>query len=152
MTLSVSIAESTLVCFYFFFFFQAEDGIRDLTVTGVQTCALPIFRETAVFHERRGGPRQGSVLHAEPGPPARRPRSTDHGNGRPDDGRHARWVFDARTDAHGRQDRSQYELLVRDEPPADRADGARGRARRGRASSRRAVRVRVEVLRAVQEP
>src|SRR5256886_13138582 len=27
-----------------FFFFQAEDGIRDLTVTGVQTCALPILR------------------------------------------------------------------------------------------------------------
>src|SRR2546430_5526601 len=27
---------------YFLFFFQAEDGIRDLTVTGVQTCALPI--------------------------------------------------------------------------------------------------------------
>src|SRR2546430_8516824 len=27
----------------FFFVFQAEDGIRDLTVTGVQTCALPIF-------------------------------------------------------------------------------------------------------------
>src|SRR2546430_7862036 len=26
----------------FCFFFQAEDGIRDLTVTGVQTCALPI--------------------------------------------------------------------------------------------------------------
>src|SRR3989440_3946902 len=26
----------------FFFFFQAEDGIRDLIVTGVQTCALPI--------------------------------------------------------------------------------------------------------------
>src|SRR5256886_12807220 len=25
------------------FFFQAEDGIRDLTVTGVQTCALPIY-------------------------------------------------------------------------------------------------------------
>src|SRR5690349_22045297 len=29
------------LCF-FFFFFQAEDGIRDLYVTGVQTCALPI--------------------------------------------------------------------------------------------------------------
>src|SRR5256886_5009292 len=28
--------------FPFVFFFQAEDGIRDLTVTGVQTCALPI--------------------------------------------------------------------------------------------------------------
>src|SRR5207248_5706356 len=27
-----------------FFFFQAEDGIRDRTVTGVQTCALPIYR------------------------------------------------------------------------------------------------------------
>src|SRR5256886_8163514 len=30
----------------FFFFFQAEDGIRDLTVTGVQTCALPISEGT----------------------------------------------------------------------------------------------------------
>ena len=30
------------VCVFFFFFFQAEDGIRDLIVTGVQTCALPI--------------------------------------------------------------------------------------------------------------
>src|SRR5260370_22350995 len=28
---------------FFFFFFQAEDGIRDSSVTGVQTCALPIF-------------------------------------------------------------------------------------------------------------
>src|SRR5207253_8267907 len=28
---------------WFFFFFQAEDGIRDGHVTGVQTCALPIF-------------------------------------------------------------------------------------------------------------
>src|SRR5437879_8414780 len=28
--------------FFFFFFFQAEDGIRDTSVTGVQTCALPI--------------------------------------------------------------------------------------------------------------
>src|SRR5690606_40825266 len=29
---------------YFSFFFQAEDGIRDFHVTGVQTCALPILR------------------------------------------------------------------------------------------------------------
>src|SRR5437773_11283712 len=29
-------------CYYVFFFFQAEDGIRDRDVTGVQTCALPI--------------------------------------------------------------------------------------------------------------
>src|SRR5690606_40728480 len=36
---------STLIyCFLLFvFFFQAEDGIRDFHVTGVQTCALPIF-------------------------------------------------------------------------------------------------------------
>src|SRR5256885_9134045 len=34
-----------------YFFFQAEDGIRDYKVTGVQTCALPIFAqsEPAVF-------------------------------------------------------------------------------------------------------
>src|SRR5207302_7369175 len=31
--------------FLFFFFFQAEDGIRDFHVTGVQTCALPISSE-----------------------------------------------------------------------------------------------------------
>src|SRR2546426_7135383 len=29
--------------FFLFFFFQAEDGIRDYKVTGVQTCALPIY-------------------------------------------------------------------------------------------------------------
>ena len=28
-----------------FFFFQAEDGIRDVAVTGVQTCALPILKD-----------------------------------------------------------------------------------------------------------
>src|SRR5205085_4571095 len=32
----------------YFFFFQAEDGIRDLTVTGVQTCALPICMKASV--------------------------------------------------------------------------------------------------------
>src|SRR5207249_9697591 len=36
--------------FYFFFFFQAEDGIRDRNVTGVQTCALPISK-VAVMRE-----------------------------------------------------------------------------------------------------
>src|SRR5260370_17062581 len=33
------------ILFVYFFFFQAEDGIRDSSVTGVQTCALPIFPE-----------------------------------------------------------------------------------------------------------
>src|SRR4030066_549851 len=32
------------MCLFFLFFFQAEDGIRDSSVTGVQTCALPISR------------------------------------------------------------------------------------------------------------
>src|SRR2546427_8583657 len=36
----------------FFFFFQAEDGIRDLTVTGVQTCALPISTPFGVISNR----------------------------------------------------------------------------------------------------
>src|SRR5256886_15414773 len=35
-----------------FFFFQAEDGIRDLTVTGVQTCALPIFGPNYEYGKR----------------------------------------------------------------------------------------------------
>src|SRR5436305_14878463 len=35
------------ICFVFVFFFQAEDGIRDADVTGVQTCALPICRVDA---------------------------------------------------------------------------------------------------------
>src|SRR6266852_6063809 len=47
----------------FFFFFQAEDGIRDATVTGVQTCALPISH-----HQRRAG---GPIRDADgaPAPP-----------------------------------------------------------------------------------
>src|SRR2546425_6916220 len=38
--------------FFVFFFFQAEDGIRDKLVTGVQTCALPISRHRGE-HERK---------------------------------------------------------------------------------------------------
>src|SRR5690606_40088758 len=34
---------SIIISSFFFFFFQAEDGIRDFHVTGVQTCALPIY-------------------------------------------------------------------------------------------------------------
>src|SRR2546426_6010887 len=40
----------------FFFFFQAEDGIRDYKVTGVQTCALPIYViETGTNHDDNRG-------------------------------------------------------------------------------------------------
>src|SRR3712207_8403579 len=57
---------------FFFFFFQAEDGIRDIGVTGVQTCALPISS-----HGTKGA-RPGSCVAAGssrdatstyPGPP-----------------------------------------------------------------------------------
>src|SRR5687767_10087732 len=44
------------------FFFQAEDGIRDKLVTGVQTCALPISLEDEVA---RGAGREGEVLEAD---------------------------------------------------------------------------------------
>src|SRR2546427_4539885 len=55
----------------FFFFFQAEDGIRDLTVTGVQTCALPISQHHQRPGERRDAPawrppREAPQKHVEP--------------------------------------------------------------------------------------
>src|SRR6266436_8385380 len=40
---------------FFFFFFQAEDGIRDVAVTGVQTCALPIYVELGYGLRRNRG-------------------------------------------------------------------------------------------------
>src|SRR5438093_7177261 len=43
---------------FFFFFFQAEDGIRDWSVTGVQTCALPICALKEQELTARGGPPQ----------------------------------------------------------------------------------------------
>src|SRR5687768_18085304 len=43
-----------------FFFFQAEDGIRDVAVTGVQTCALPIYGPiVAWIIDDTGFPKQG---------------------------------------------------------------------------------------------
>src|SRR5256885_5765181 len=51
---------------HFFFFFQAEDGIRDYKVTGVQTCALPISRPVAAADRRRE-----RALEREPGAPDR---------------------------------------------------------------------------------
>src|SRR2546430_8775469 len=45
-----------MTCHCFSFFFQAEDGIRDLTVTGVQTCALPIFDPAQLLHTQVAKP------------------------------------------------------------------------------------------------
>src|SRR5260370_9210099 len=88
--MNIAIESHSCSCFrrlYIFFFFQAEDGIRDSSVTGVQTCALPIsvFTETR-FSEHRiaagrelarengdngnlqgAGRRTGGSAQAEPG-------------------------------------------------------------------------------------
>src|SRR5690349_23492759 len=73
-----------------FFFFQAEDGIRDLYVTGVQTCALPISEGAAGPHGRPApvadlevGPEPGHAHRADREEarrlrPDRPPRSEEH--------------------------------------------------------------------------
>src|SRR5437879_11662177 len=48
----------------FFFFFKAEDGIRDTSVTGVQTCALPI--SIAGGGKRSDGEQRGECRSSEP--------------------------------------------------------------------------------------
>src|SRR2546422_7395263 len=90
---------SSPICFYivsyvfafFFFFFQAEDGIRDVAVTGVQTCALPISRPGRV--EARSGARRlrgdrgrrGPAVDRREGPPPGRSEAqrdpADHDRG-----------------------------------------------------------------------
>src|SRR5207245_5395902 len=55
----VALTLSQFYCFIFFFF-QAEDGIRDATVTGVQTCALPISILQLLSH----GDRQSGLADA----------------------------------------------------------------------------------------
>src|SRR5207302_4113693 len=49
------------------FFFQAEDGIRDFHVTGVQTCALPISDPTTAGHEQLALPYRVDAYWAEIG-------------------------------------------------------------------------------------
>src|SRR5207302_7238941 len=48
------------------FFFQAEDGIRDFHVTGVQTCALPIWRAAGSGGHQPGGARRWIGAGAKP--------------------------------------------------------------------------------------
>src|SRR5207249_5105797 len=83
-----------------FFFFQAEDGIRDRNVTGVQTCALPISslspsvnrwpemesRAPRCLQARRKPVREGrphvARTHSQLRPPSRRSRHCPHGRKR----------------------------------------------------------------------
>src|SRR2546428_3807819 len=52
-TKTISNRRCTYTLWILFFFFQAEDGIRDLIVTGVQTCALPIYSNCRLAVEKR---------------------------------------------------------------------------------------------------
>src|SRR5258706_7505577 len=64
----------------YFFFFQAEDGIRDWSVTGVQTCALPICRVLRGPHSYAGGPWDEGGGGSPAGPaPGRAPAQGDRG-------------------------------------------------------------------------
>src|SRR5437868_14875921 len=53
---------TTFSLFSLIFFFQAEDGIRDRNVTGVQTCALPIWRRAHVRDPERA---HGAVVRRD---------------------------------------------------------------------------------------
>src|SRR5256886_5431632 len=120
-----------------FFFFQAEDGIRDLTVTGVQTCALPICRRPA----RRAG-RSGDR-------PADRARDRRGGGARPDrpggPGRPGGARAATRRVARVRRRREAVAPAARGRAPGGEPGG--GGARRGR--NRSAARpIREDLLRA----
>src|SRR5256885_14822060 len=52
--------------YFVFFFFQAEDGIRDYKVTGVQTCALPISDEDCGERHSLGDDHQTDDQHEKP--------------------------------------------------------------------------------------
>src|SRR3712207_8502005 len=71
------IGDDRVVGNIFCFFFQAEDGIRDIGVTGVQTCALPIFQDRPASPPRAREPPSRCGV--------RRPRqlSRDSGSGAP---------------------------------------------------------------------
>src|SRR5947209_14264960 len=83
-------------CLCFFFFFQAEDGIRDIGVTGVQTCALPILaREIMELHTVGidGGYSQADVTEF-----ARAMTGLSIGGPRGGDGRYGLAVFRERSE------------------------------------------------------
>src|SRR5260370_22908537 len=65
----------------FFFFFQAEDGIRDSSVTGVQTCALPIYPPKCAVPREEPDTLRGKIVSegmSDPGPTARRGEARHH--------------------------------------------------------------------------
>src|SRR5690606_39806584 len=89
------------------FFFQAEDGIRDFHVTGVQTCALPIWipRRVHVPTRRRDSaesprdvpPSRPHAATADVPPRDRRPQEDPEGEGVPRDPSYTSFISDARS-------------------------------------------------------
>src|SRR2546426_9940971 len=108
-----------MVLFYFFFFFQAEDGIRDYKVTGVQTCALPIYPGRARRSEHPPRPQTRASRRGARDPPAGRPRpGAPRGAG--DGGRPPPVPVPAVDERGGGQGATRPELLLLPEPPARR--------------------------------
>src|SRR6266498_4760954 len=104
----------------FFFFFQAEDGIRDADVTGVQTCALPISEAAALARRRFQG--VGAGLPAA----MARARACDQGEARSrrERNRYVRGgVFGIRRHAR-RADRRRARLAERGESLCDGPNAA----------------------------
>src|SRR2546430_5491500 len=95
------------------FFFQAEDGIRDLTVTGVQTCALPIYRAAQALVAARC--RGAALAEARPaaGPGARRRRARKACRGAEEFARARHRNRDARSEEHTSELQSQSNLVCR---------------------------------------
>src|SRR6266850_949747 len=127
----------------FFFFFQAEDGIRDYKVTGVQTCALPIYRRRVLrallVQGRAGGGNPSPDGRRAARTPLRAPRRKAGGRprrsgpqpvplGRPSRRRHAR-VPDA-----GGGRRGRYHCAA---APHDDLEGGTGPGGRSRAAAAR---------------
>src|SRR5437763_16729923 len=66
---------TVVIWFFLSFFFQAEDGIRDTSVTGVQTCALPIWLLLGCRMGERSGTATAAAAAAAAPPPAFAPNA-----------------------------------------------------------------------------
>src|SRR5689334_24184284 len=94
--------------FFFFFFFQAEDGIRDGTVTGVQTCALPISPQASHVG---WSPKNIDMSRIEPGASSRR-QSDRLVLANVPSSRSAKMPFE-RSEEHTSELQSQFQLVCR---------------------------------------
>src|SRR5690606_41202211 len=102
-----------------FFFFQAEDGIRDFHVTGVQTCALPIFRKLFGMGRASRGKTESDRIGFHPGTGAERARRPGPGmpTDRRCDDRDAPAPGDLRRNPRTGQQRTAKAVLPSNRPP-----------------------------------